>query len=102
MQKEEAAGAWKTDYEAMAMAKAIKQLAKYLPLSDELQTMVQSDESILDPKMFASDRSGELVDIERPDYEDAILDPNERYAHLAEDTEEPAEPKGKAKQGTMV
>lgn len=85
MQKEEAAGAWKTDYEAMAMAKAIKQLAKYLPLSDELQTMVQSDESIIDPKMFASDKSGDLVDLERPDYEDAILDPNEQYAGLFPD-----------------
>ena len=84
MQKEEAAGAWKTDYEAMAMAKAIKQLAKYLPLSDELQSMVQSDESILDPKMFASDKSGDLVDIERPDYEDAIVDPDEEYKGLFE------------------
>ena len=84
MQKEEAAGAWKTDYEAMAMAKAIKQLAKYLPLSDELQSMVQSDESIIDPKMFASDKSGDLVDIERPDYEDAIVDPDEEYKGLFE------------------
>lgn len=82
MQKEEPAGAWKTDYEAMAMAKAIKQLAKYLPLSDELQSMVQSDESIIDPKMFASDKSGEMVDIDRPDYEDAIIDPDERYSGL--------------------
>ena len=64
--------------------KFIKQLAKYLPLSDELQSMVQSDESIIDPKMFASDKSGDLVDIERPDYEDAIVDPNEEYKGLFE------------------
>jgi len=97
MQKDEAAGAWKTDYEAMAMAKAIKQLAKYLPLSDELQSQVQSDESILSPNMFASDRSGDLVDIERPDYEDAVVDPDDEYAHIME--EKPTEPAPETKKG---
>lgn len=45
-------GAWKTDYEAMAKAKAIKQLAKYLPLSlDEFNGMA-SDGAIMKPEDF--------------------------------------------------
>ena len=92
MQKEEAGGAWKTDYEAMAMAKAIKQLAKYLPLSDELQSMVQSDESIIRPEMFATDKSGEVVDMERPDYEDAIIDLDEQYAGVFDSEKEKTAP----------
>lgn len=45
-------GAWKTDYEAMAKAKAIKQLAKYLPLNlDEFNDMA-SDGAIMKPEDF--------------------------------------------------
>lgn len=70
MQKEEVAGAWKTDYEAMACAKVIKQLSKYMPLSDEMSNAIRADEGIIDPSKFANDRSGELVDVETPEYED--------------------------------
>jgi len=47
MQRNSINGAWVTDYEAMAKAKAIKQLSKYMPLSDDMFTAVTSDESIV-------------------------------------------------------
>lgn len=52
MQKDTPSGAWKTDYPAMAKAKALKQLAKMLPLSiDAIQNMA-SDEQIISPDNF--------------------------------------------------
>lgn len=44
MQGAEPKGAWRTDYEAMAKAKAIKQLAKYLPLSIDVAEAIATDE----------------------------------------------------------
>lgn len=61
MQGAQPAGAWKTDYDKMAKAKAIKQLATYMPLSDEMQSATVSDEAVLTPQSFANDMSGELL-----------------------------------------
>lgn len=48
MQKEtELKGAWKTDYEAMAKAKAIKQLAKFLPMSTDINEKIFTDANII-------------------------------------------------------
>lgn len=58
MQKGAPSGAWATDYDAMAKAKALKQLAKYLPLSVEEQTAVLSDERVISFEHF--DRGGQL------------------------------------------
>lgn len=44
--------AWATDYAAMAKAKALKQLSKYLPLSVELISQLASDEQIIKPEDF--------------------------------------------------
>lgn len=66
-------GAWQTDYDKMAMAKAIKQLSKYMPMSDEFQTAVQSDEAVIKPEDFARDQSGTLENISYPDAEDAEI-----------------------------
>lgn len=70
MQKADPSGAWKTDYDAMAKAKAVKQLAKYMPLSIEVQKQILSDEAIINPKAFSNDRSG--LKIEEYDYADAV------------------------------
>lgn len=75
MQKSDPNGAWRTDWDAMAKAKVIKQLAKYMPLSDDMQTAVLSDESIVDVKkdnpdfvdevhMFYPDTEAEYVEDE--------------------------------------
>ena len=64
-------GAWATDYDAMAKAKAIKQLSKYLPLSVDMMKAVASDEAIIDTKVFAADGTGVNVEMLQYDsYED--------------------------------
>jgi len=68
MQKAAPAGPWKSDYEAMAKAKAIKQLAKFMPLSDEMQQASVSDDGIIDvTKAATSDHSG--VNLDAIEYE---------------------------------
>jgi len=52
MQKGTPAGAWATDYEAMAKAKALKQLAKYLPLNIDQAEAIATDEAVLTPDSF--------------------------------------------------
>ena len=51
-QKGAPTGAWKTDFEAMAKAKAFKQLIKLLPISTEFANVIESDEKILTPESF--------------------------------------------------
>ena len=58
MQKETPVGAWATDFEAMAKAKAIKQLSKYMPLSVDFMDAVVSDEAVISEKAFTNDQSG--------------------------------------------
>ena len=62
MQKAIPSGAWKTDYEAMAKAKAIKQLSKYMPLSDEMVNAVRADEAVINQKALSNNRTGILLD----------------------------------------
>jgi len=57
-QKGSPSGAWLTDYPAMAKAKAIKQLSKYLPLSVEIINSIETDSAILNIENF---QSGELL-----------------------------------------
>lgn len=77
MQKYGVKGAWHTDYEAMACAKAIKQLAKYMPLSDEMAQATIADEAILKPEHFSNDKSGEIVEVEQIDFEDMTGHPSD-------------------------
>lgn len=58
MQKENPSGAWATDYEAMAKAKALKQLSKYMPLNLDQQMAVNSDEATITPDSFSKDNDG--------------------------------------------
>lgn len=71
MQKGSPAGAWATDWEAMAKAKAIKQLSKYLPLSVDMQNAIVSDEAVISEKAFSNDRSGMKIEGFSYEFEDA-------------------------------
>lgn len=67
-QKAAPSGAWATDYEEMAKAKAIKSLAKYMPLSDEMQHAAVADDGIIDvTKAATNDGSG--IDMDGVEYE---------------------------------
>ena len=62
MQRGLPAGAWKTDYDAMAKAKAIKQLAKYLPLNIDQLNALSSDEQVITPENFTKDGEYKVED----------------------------------------
>lgn len=86
MQKGTPSGAWHTDYDAMAKAKALKQLAKYLPLNIDQLSAISSDEAVIQPECFNNDGTFKI--------EDANYDlmPSEEPANRAsaENKEEPA------------
>lgn len=68
-------GAWATDYDSMAKAKAINQLRKFLPFSIEVHKAFISDGAIIDQKSFSNNNSGIDVDlIEFPDNESTSYD----------------------------
>jgi recombination protein RecT len=73
MQNGAPSGPWKTDYEAMAKAKALKQLAKYLPLSLDQQSAVATDEAVLTPDSFTRSSDGSTsVKVEDITYEEQV------------------------------
>ena len=51
-------GAWSTDYAEMAKAKAIKRLAKLMPLSDELARAAIADEAFITEEAITNDGTG--------------------------------------------
>lgn len=57
-QKGNPSGAWASDYEEMAKAKAIKALAKYMPLSEEMVQAAIADEAFLDVSQATNDGTG--------------------------------------------
>lgn len=69
MQKGTPAGAWASDYDAMAKAKALKQLSKYLPLNIDQAEAIATDEAILTPDNFQNG-AAKIEDIA---YEDASV-----------------------------
>ena len=93
MQKGAPTGAWATDYEAMAKAKALKQLSKYLPLNIDQAMAFATDETVLKPENF-QDGTTRIEDIE-------YSDPVPEEAASAEETHEAVpsgEPSGNEKQ----
>lgn len=66
MQKGAPTGAWATDYEAMAKAKALKQLSKYLPLNIDQATAFATDEAVIRPESFQDGQ----VKVEEIQYEE--------------------------------
>lgn len=71
-QKNGVSGAWSTDYEAMSKAKAIKQLAKYMPLSVEIQKGIASDEGIINENSFTNNQNG--IDLNSIEYANSDSD----------------------------
>ena len=57
-------GAWRTDYENMAKAKAIKQLAKSMPLTIDEMSTIASDERIIHAENF---KDGGALDLDSTD-----------------------------------
>lgn len=78
MQKAQPSGAWATDYEAMAKAKALKQLAKYMPLSVDEQATLQTDEHVLTLDHFAEGgvlKAEELEELDTLEADAEEIDP---------------------------
>jgi recombinational DNA repair protein RecT len=46
----------------MAKAKAVKRLAKYMPMSDEFVSAVDSDEKVVTENALSKDRSAILIE----------------------------------------
>lgn len=51
-------GVWATDYAEMAKAKAVKRLAKYLPVSDEVFKAIATDEQVLTDQHLSNNGTG--------------------------------------------
>lgn len=67
-------GAWSTDYESMAKAKAIKQLSKYMPMSIEVQNAAVADEAIINEKSLSNNQTGiDLNSLEYANFDDETI-----------------------------
>ena len=71
MQDANPSGAWFTDYDAMAKAKALKQLAKYMPLNIDQQEAIATDETVLNPENFSAGQV-KIEDVEYANVEEEI------------------------------
>lgn len=76
MQKSNPSGAWLTDYDSMAKAKALKQLAKYMPLNIDQQEAIATDESVMTPDSFQQGKA-KVEDITYPAEEVEIIEAQE-------------------------
>lgn len=93
-------GAWKTDYESMAKAKAIKQLAKSMPLTIDAMSTLASDERVIHADNF---REGALdidatevvataeADDQQPTAEEQVQQEIERGERQTENNDESTE-----------
>ena len=70
MQGANPSGPWLTDYDAMAKAKAIKQLAKYLPLNIDFVSAMATDTAIIKPENFVEGQ----VNLNSVDYAEVVED----------------------------
>lgn len=91
-------GAWKTDYESMAKAKAIKQLAKSMPLTIDAMSTLASDERVIHADNFREGAldidATEIVDAadeQLPTAEELVQQEIERTEQLSDDNHESAE-----------
>jgi recombination protein RecT len=70
MQRSRINGAWATDYEAMAIAKAIKQLSKFMPLSDEMMKASYIDGAAFGEHSLSNNNTGVNIDAVTPEWEE--------------------------------
>lgn len=92
-------GAWKTDYESMAKAKAIKQLAKSMPLTIDAMSTLASDERVIHADNFREGAldidATEVVDTEaddqQPTAEERVQQEIEREERQTENNDESPE-----------
>lgn len=64
-QKNGIKGPWETDYNTMAMAKAVKAIMRFIPMSEsspEAAGAPQSDEAVIVPESFAAGGAGVITD----------------------------------------
>ena len=83
MQKGAPTGAWATDYEAMAKAKSVKQLSKFLPMSIDQQMALATDEAVIRPESFQNGK----VKVDEIQYDEVV---GEYYASSQEPAGETA------------
>lgn len=84
-QRGAAAGAWATDYDAMAKAKALKQLSKYLPLNIDIQSAIATDEGVIKMDSFTEGTVRvEEVSYENVDFETGEIAQTEEAERKAE------------------
>lgn len=67
-------GAWATDYSEMAKAKVVKRLAKFLPLSDEVNKALVTDEAVLSSESLSNDGTGVQPDAVQAEWEEVDAD----------------------------
>jgi len=94
-----AKGAWATDYDAMAKAKALKQLSKYLPLNIDIQSQIATDDAILRPDSFQQGGTVKVEDIiyDEVDEETGEMSQSEEAERKAEINQQAAEMKAAGK-----
>lgn len=83
MQKGTPSGAWATDYEAMAKAKALKQLAKYLPLNIDQTEAIASDEAVIKVDNFEAGKAkSECFEYEIVEDTEEVVNVNEQTGEV--------------------
>jgi len=94
-----AKGAWATDYDAMAKAKALKQLSKYLPLNIDIQSQIATDDAILRPDSFQQGGSVkvEYIVYDEVNQETGKMPQSQKAQHKAKKKQKAQKKKNKGK-----
>jgi len=110
--RDKAKGAWATEhgYKQMAKGKTIKQMSKYMPLSEEMEQGTQTDEAVFTGRELSDDNTGireeELIhnveELEEEPEPETEQEPQPEQTNEPEPQPEQAEPKtqNKPKTGT--
>lgn len=85
-------GAWATDYPAMAKAKVLKQLCKFLPLEEFIQEALATDEAVINEEAIKGDKVN-LASVSYPDAEASNSEPEPVDAVFEDGMVDEASPK---------